>query len=90
MARRANDLNRENATLEEIERAINCSRTVEDYKRLMVIEYLYREYDRCLVEELTRFAPSTVRKFVSLFNSKGDLSLQGWPGTTRHLALPLY
>lgn len=71
MGRRAVALNRENATLEEVERAMNCARTQEDYKRLVVIEYLHRGYERKLVEELTKFAPSTVRKLVSLFNSRG-------------------
>jgi transposase len=71
VARRLKDLNRENATLEELEAAMNCARTQEDYKRLVVIEYLYRGYSRSLVEELTKFAPSTVRKLISLFNSRG-------------------
>lgn len=72
MAGRKNrELNRENATLEEIEKAMGCARTQEDYKRLVVIEYLYRGYDRGLVEELTKFATSTVRKLIALFNARG-------------------
>jgi len=71
VSRKTNELNRENASFEEIETSMNCARTQEDYKRLVVIEYLYRGYARSLVEELTRFAPSTVRKLVALFNLRG-------------------
>ena len=41
MGRKENELNRENASLEEIETAMDCARTQEDYKRLVVIDYLY-------------------------------------------------
>ncbi len=70
MGRKENELNRENASLEEIETAMDCARTQEDYKRLVVIDYLYRGYARPVVEDLTRFAPSTVRKLIALFNLK--------------------
>ena len=88
MARRANELNRENATLAEIERAMNCARTQHDYKRLVVIEYLHRGYDRSLVEGLTKLASSTVRKLIALFNSRGidGVVTKPRPGRSRKLS----
>jgi transposase len=71
VGRKENELNRENASLEQIETAMDCARTQEDYKRLVVINYLYRGYARPVVEDLTRFAPSTVRKLIALFNARG-------------------
>jgi transposase len=71
VGRKENELNRENASLEQIETAMDCARTQEDYKRLVVIDYLYRGYARPVVEDLTRFAPSTVRKLIALFNARG-------------------
>ena len=50
---------------------MKCSRSQEDYKRLIIIDYLYRGYDRQLVEELTNSAPVTVRRLVRLFNERG-------------------
>lgn len=88
MARELTNLNRENASLEEVETAMNCARSQEDYKRLVVIEYLYRGYARSLVEELTKFAPSTVRKLVALFNARGidGIVTKPRPGRPRNVS----
>ena len=71
MARRVNKLNRENATLSEIEQAMKCSRTLEDFKRLQTVWYLHRGYSRDSVQELCKLADSTMRKIISQFNFKG-------------------
>jgi transposase len=71
VARPANKLNKENATLEEIEIAMNCARTQDDFKRLQIIWFLHRGYARSSLEESLKLATSTVRKLIGLFNAKG-------------------
>lgn len=71
MARPLKGLERENASLSEIEIAMHCARTQDDFKRLQIIWFLHRGYSRSCVEELTKQAASTVRKLVSFFNAKG-------------------
>lgn len=62
---------------------MNCAPTQEDYKRLVVIDYLYRGYARVLVKDLTRFAPSTVRKMIALFNARGISGIVAKPRPVR-------
>lgn len=71
MARPSKKLNRENATLSEIEVAMNCSRTQDDFRRLQIIWFLHRGYSSANVKELIKIAASTVRKLIALFNAKG-------------------
>lgn len=67
---------------------MKCARTLHDYKRLEIVEYLHRGYDRSLVEDLTKAAPSTVRKLVALFNSRGidGVVTKPRPGRSRKLS----
>ncbi len=88
MARPLKELNRENATLSEIERAMNCARTQDDFKRLQIIWFLHRKYSRSSVEELTKLATSTVRKLISLFNARGidGIVTKPRPGRSRKVS----
>jgi len=88
VARPAKELNRENATLTEIEVAMNCARTLDDFKRLQIIWFLHRKYSRSSVADLTKLAASTVRKLISLFNARGidGIVTKPRPGRSRKVS----
>lgn len=83
MGRNAQDINRENASLEEIENSMKCTRTNEDFIRLQTIWYLYRGYSRMSVCELTKLGVSTLRKWINAFNKRGIDGLVSRPRSGR-------
>jgi len=71
VGRSAQILNLENATLEEIEKSMRCSRIPEDSLRLKTISLLYRGYAKKLVCEMMNVPASTMRRWISAYNNRG-------------------
>ena len=87
MGRDAQDINRENSTLEELERSMKCTRTHQDSVRLLAISLLYRGYERKTVCEMMKLGESTIRKWISAFNKRGIDGLVTRPRSGRPRAI---
>jgi transposase len=71
MAGTAIPINRENCTLEELDRVKLSAQSLKDYSRLEAIWFLYRGYLRKEVEELLKLSSRTLRHWVKQFNERG-------------------
>jgi len=74
---RALTLNKENATVEELQLAKGCARTIKLSSRFFAIECLYKGMT---VDDLCHYngvAPRTVRRWIAAFNDRGIDGLTG-------------
>lgn len=71
MGRRRLQLNRENATLEEVERAMDCTPSKKVFIRLQAIGQLYRQESWERVLALSRVSSRQLLRWIHLFNARG-------------------
>ena len=71
MSRKQEELNKEMATLSEVESSMKCTPTPEGGIRLQGISFLYKGYSRLDVSNLLNVTPATVGRWVSQFNKLG-------------------
>ncbi|MBK8092563.1 MAG: helix-turn-helix domain-containing protein [Verrucomicrobiaceae bacterium] len=71
MARPCITLNLENATLEEVCVAMDCSPTKKGFRRLQALRWLYEGKSREQVADLSGFSLRQVLRFIQAFNLAG-------------------
>ena len=71
MGRPRLQLNRENATLEEIERAMDCTPSKKIFIRLQALAELYRGQSWERVVSLSRVGERQILRWIHLFNARG-------------------
>ena len=71
MARPCIELNLENATLEEVRRAMDCSPTKKGFRRLLALGWLFEGKSREQVADLSGFSLRHVLRFIQAFNLAG-------------------
>jgi transposase len=64
-------LNFENATLEEVRRAMGCTPTKKGFRRLQALHWLYEGKSRKIVAEFSGFSERQILRFVDAFNLMG-------------------
>ena len=65
------ELNLENATLEEVRVAMDCTPTKKGFRRLQALRWLYEGKSREEVAALSCFSPRQVVRFIHAFNLVG-------------------
>lgn len=65
------ELNLENATLEEVRVAMDCTPTKKGFRRLQALRWLYEGKSREEVAALSFFSPRQVLRFIHAFNLAG-------------------
>ncbi len=71
MGRPRLQLNRENATLEELERAMDCTPSKKVFIRLQALAELYRDQSWERVVSLSRVGERQLLRWIHLFNARG-------------------
>jgi transposase len=71
LARPRLKLNKENATLEAIKVAMECTPSKKGFIRLQAIYFLYQEYEWNLVAQLALITPRQLLRWVHAFNQRG-------------------
>ena len=71
MARPSIELNLENATLEEVRRAMDCTPAKKGFRRLQVLLWLHQGKSRETVAELSCFSQRHILRLMSAFNLLG-------------------
>jgi transposase len=71
MARRCMELNLENATLDEVRVAMDCTPTKKGFRRLQALRWLYEGKSREEVAALSFFSTRQVLRFIHAFNLAG-------------------
>ena len=71
MGRPRLQLNQENASIEEIERAMDCAPTKKIFIRLQAIAFLHRQEPWELVLRLARVSERQLLRWIHLFNARG-------------------
>ncbi|MBK8036711.1 MAG: helix-turn-helix domain-containing protein [Verrucomicrobiaceae bacterium] len=71
MARPCIELNLENATLEEVRVAMDCTPTKKGFRRLQSLRWLCEGKSREEVAALSGFSPRQVLRFIKAFNLAG-------------------
>ena len=71
MARPCIELNLENATLEEVRRAMDCTPTKKGFRRLQALGWLFEGKSREQVADLSGFSLRHVLRFIQAFNLAG-------------------
>ena len=71
MARPCIELNLENATLEEVRRAMDCTPTKKGFRRLQALRWLFEGKSREEVAALSGFRLRQVLRFIQAFNLAG-------------------
>lgn len=71
VARPRIELNLENATLQEVRVAMDCTPTKKGFRRLQALLWLYEGKSREEVAALSRFSPRQVLRFIQAFNLAG-------------------
>lgn len=65
------ELNLENATLEEVRRAMDCTPTKKGFRRLQALGWLFEGKSREQVADLSGFSLRHVVRFIQAFNLAG-------------------
>lgn len=72
MGRPRTELNFENATLEEVRRAMDCTPTKKGFRRLQALLWFYEGKPHQEIAALAHFSERQILRYMQAFNSRVD------------------
>jgi transposase len=88
LARARLQINFENATLDELEVAMNCAPTKKGFVRFQVFFWLYQGWSQDKALQLSRVSQRQFRRWIAAFNARGidGLAIKPKPGRARRIS----